>query len=432
MRRTDKTRLFFQFFAAIFMAVALLGSPVLMASALAQTQDTPYVVRDVKVDTIAASAVKAREKAFGEAQLKAFDVLAGRFMAAEDLAQFQKPDARVIAGLVQDFEVVSEQLSTKRYVGTYIFRFKESATARFFGHGPVSGYGDASIPTGYSSGLLVLPFYQEGDGQYLWDAKNIWLQAWKRNSGDVIIPTGDVSDLMDIQNGQALSYNPAALKRMKKRYGASDAVIALASLQPATPAQPLKVQLYRTDVKKPELGSTITIQAQGITTPDQILDTAVLETLAALRDNWKTEALPPTTLHANMPGTTPMATATLPSEQPGYDPSMPRALQGALQGAGQGAEQQANPPTSYTAAVSDYRTSVRFTDMAQWISMRRNLNGINGLSGVKIISLNRTEAVVDITYQGNADALKSNLAARGMAFNMAANGYILTATPQLQ
>ena len=38
------------------------------AAAFAQASDGAYIVRDVKVDILSESAVKARDKAFGEAQ----------------------------------------------------------------------------------------------------------------------------------------------------------------------------------------------------------------------------------------------------------------------------------------------------------------------------------------------------------------------------
>lgn len=414
MRRTDPTCSFLLFlFLAVF---ALCGQ------ALAQQQDTPYIVRDVKVDITAASAVKARDKAFGEAQMKAFEVLAGRFMMPEEVVTFQKPDAKTVAGLVQDFEIVSEQLSTKRYIGTYIFRFKEGATDRFFGHAPVVGYGE-----GVRGGLLVLPYYQENENQYLWDSKNIWFKAWTRAQDrvgeDIIIPLGDVSDLMDMQNGQATTYNPAALKRMKKRYGASDAVVALATLQPNSPSQPLQIKLYRTDLKEPEVGSTIVISAGGVTDADKVLDQAVQETLVALQDSWKAEAQAPTTLHDGLPQDPEAVPADSGYDAPLAYPGLPRALQP------DGAQIATTPAAQPNTAL---RTSVRFADMAQWISMRRNLNGIPGLAGVKIISLNRTEAVVDLNYHGTADVLKAQLGARGVAFNQAGGTYTMSATPTMR
>ena len=91
----------------------------------------------------------------------AFLKLATRFLSPEELTSYVAPDAKTIAGMVQDFEVVSEQLSTKRYVGIYTFRFKAHAANRYFNRSP--RYADTeAAPASNRAGLMILPFFQQG------------------------------------------------------------------------------------------------------------------------------------------------------------------------------------------------------------------------------------------------------------------------------
>lgn len=403
MPRTVRTIIFSLFLAFLAISPSVQAQP---------SGESPYVVRDVKVDIIAKSAVKAREQAFGEAQVKAFDMLLARFVAPEEIANFSKPEPQVIAGLVQDFELQSEQTSSRRYIGTFTFRFKEHATDRFFGHGPIGGFVQS-----VRSGVLVLPFYQDGESQYLWDARNIWFKAWSRVQNradnplgdDVVLPVGDVSDLMDIQNGQALSDNMAAIKRLKARYGASDSVIAIAVPQ-ANPQSPLIVQLYRTDLKKPELGSTITLSLTAPANTDQIMDRAVEETLSALRQNWKTAGAAPTDL-VSAPSDAAQAQPSAGMEPPLYDAQTAALIRGQ---AAPEAAPVVQAPSPAPAAVAPIRATARFRDMNQWFSMQQNLRSLPGLSGLRIVRLSRQEATVDLTYSGSPQQLQGQLSGRGI------------------
>jgi hypothetical protein len=104
----------------------------------AQLGDSAYVVRDVQVDTLAESSVKARNKAFLEAQVKAFAILSQRFGEAE---QVKTPEPKILAGMVQDFEVTNEQLSTKTVSRNLcLFGLRQGRPTVIFGHGPVSGF----------------------------------------------------------------------------------------------------------------------------------------------------------------------------------------------------------------------------------------------------------------------------------------------------
>ncbi len=109
-------------FFALALGILLAGGP---ASA------NSYTVEGVTVDAVAANAVQAREKALTQAQVKAFEQLAAQTLTPEELAVYTMPDADTIMALVQDFEVTNEQLSTKRYKGTFTVRFRPALAAQY-------------------------------------------------------------------------------------------------------------------------------------------------------------------------------------------------------------------------------------------------------------------------------------------------------------
>src|SRR5690606_41993112 len=82
-----------------FFALALLtlSTP---AAAQAPVTDEPYTIEGVSVDVTAGNAVKAREQALSEAQVKAFEQLAAQSMSEEEFAAYSMPDPDTVMALV--------------------------------------------------------------------------------------------------------------------------------------------------------------------------------------------------------------------------------------------------------------------------------------------------------------------------------------------
>ena len=125
-------------FLSIFLAFFVILCALFPANGVAQDVAEAYLVKDVEVDVLDESAVKAHDKAFELAEAKAFGILAERFKTIEKFSVDKVPSPKILASLVQDFEVVDEQTSFKRYRATYIFRFRPAAVRGFFGHGPTN------------------------------------------------------------------------------------------------------------------------------------------------------------------------------------------------------------------------------------------------------------------------------------------------------
>ena len=365
----------------------------------AQASEEAYIVRDVKVDILSDSAVKARDKAFGEAQKTAFMKLATRYLSPVELKGFVPPDAKTIAGMVQDFEVQSEQLSTKRYVGIYTFRFKAGAANRHFNHGP--RYTDAASELAVRrAALMVLPFFQQGTGPaVLWDArKNPWLQAWQKTSLDgnpaLVLPLGDVSDIMDVKDNQVTTYNPAGLKRILSRYEARDAVILVARFVQGE-KYPVVVDIYRTDRKPPLLLKSLQIEVGTSKTLGDLLTKAIAQSKEVLAGNWKLE-----TIVADEATVTEAAEAD--------EAAVPA------------------PAKPYRPLSGQVRVQTRFSSISEWLEVRRSLNSVPSLTGVKIVTLKSNEAIVDLSY-ADWPSLTNGLGAKGLTISgTGAGNYQLT------
>lgn len=302
---------------------------MIFCAAVPQALANPlYTVADVKVDVTAQSAVAAREQAFEQAQVDAFNTLAGRILPAERLAGFTPPDVNTVSAMIQDYEIGSEQLSTVRYVASYTFRFKESAARQYFGSMGADIYGaqaaftaigedqnalattaedseNLATSAGTPSGtLLILPFYEKSGNTMLWSPYNVWRNAWNKTGGAgsasaVQVPLGDLADVSDIKDDEAMNYDPAKLARMLERNAAVEAVIAIArpdealsrvSAEGDAAVGVLNVALYRTDMGTPQFVHDINVGASNSDTLGTLMDKAVREVKLALASGWKDKA----------------------------------------------------------------------------------------------------------------------------------------------
>lgn len=122
----------FDRFKPVFFGLVLAACLAFTAPALAQ-----YTVEGVEVDVTAANAVKAREEALKQAQVKAFEQLARTTLGEDGMASYTMPDADTVMALVQDFEVTNEQLSARRYKGTFTVRFRPALAQQYLAVRPV-------------------------------------------------------------------------------------------------------------------------------------------------------------------------------------------------------------------------------------------------------------------------------------------------------
>lgn len=371
----------YRIFAVLRIALIMLGLGC--AATGAQAAPSPaFTVTGVKVDVTADSAAAAREQAFAQAQQQAFRELADRLLPENEAASFKIPDDATISTLINDFEITEERLSAVQYVGTYTFRFNEKAVQNFFGVSGVS-YADVS-----SQPVLILPYYQWGSRTVLWGPENPWLAAWARAEErpgllPVVVPIGDVQDVADMGDSNALTYDPASLARITDRYGASETLVLIATPawgadQPETqvPAE-MRLMLYRTANGTPEMVQDFTVASQPADQPEALFDRAVEESQKMLQQDWKNK-----TLISNNPDST-------------------------------------------------IRARVRFTSMREWVETQQKLRRISGITDIKLLSLKPDQADIELLYRGNEERLQLALQQHSITLARPSANFIYDGMPEV-
>lgn len=328
-----------------------------------------FTVDNVRVDVTADNALAAREQAFELAQKKAFMELVDRLApSGGDKAAAENLDVSSIAAMIKDYEIVDEKISDVRYVGTYIFRFRSVAVKSFFS-GKSLTYTDLE-----SDPIMILPFYQVNGRYDLWSYGNRWKEAWNRVNGakslvPVVVPVGDLQDVSDMRDDQALTYQTHKLRSLTNRYGAKEAVIAVAvpdssliqSINGGGTAQgSLIINLYRTDGSRPVQASQFYVKADSGESHDALFDKAVKRVQSLLRDNWKAQT---------------------------------------MVNAGQ---------------VNKVMVRVAISSLQDWVQVEKKLNAVSAVDDVTLDSLTAGRAVVSLSYEGDLRRLQLALGKQGM------------------
>jgi hypothetical protein len=367
--------LFYKRFDQARTALYVLFMSFLLLPTMAQA-NALFIVSDVEVDVTAKSALEAREQAFAQAQVKAFDILAERMLPSDQRESFATPDPVTISTLIMDFEVTKEKLSNVRYVGTYKFRFKEAGVKKLFSNAGVS-FTDVA-----SKQLLVLPFYEHQGRLTLWSPYNVWMQGWNRIDGKnalvpVVVPIGDLSDVKDIGDDEAMSYSPSKLGNLLERYDSAEAVLAIArpdadfaiigkSGAPAVGS--LGIEIYRTDRQTPQRVQSFRVDAKGGETRDAMIDRAIADVQKILRQDWKDK-------------------------------------------------------TSISSTdLNNVQVRVPLENFQQWAETERVLRQVSGINAIALKSLSPRQAIVDLIYQGDDARLKLALQQSDISLTNAAAG----------
>lgn len=361
-----------------------------------------YTVEGVEVDVVAENAVKAREKAVDEAQVKAYQMLAERFLGAEAMKTFKTPDPITVSSLVQDFEVTKEQLSKKRYKGTYTVRFRPNT---FKGSMAAKGISYSDAP---KKPVLVLPFYQAGGRTVLWSDSNPWMNAWRSfaSTTATIVPLGDANDMAQVNDSDALEYDPVQVQELAQRYGADDVAVLLASPEPTATNGRVVVNVYKNGFEGPSFVQKLVVDQQAGENDVALYARAAEQARSLLGQNWKANAA--------------------------YNPAMPTQQQTETTVTTSSYNQSQIPVTQHPAAVPYTRTALgpskqyparaRFSSVQDWVRMKNTLDRVYGMQSVMIKSLKSREALLDMRYAGDVSALQLSLQNAGIMMRGAPDG----------
>jgi hypothetical protein len=360
-------------------ALLLLGALIETAPAAGEDQPDPYTVT-VKVDATADNAVEARRIARLDGQRQALAKAVAQLAGSPD-AKLPKLQDSTITDMVDNFEVANEHMSAVRYLADYTFHFRPARVRRLvqeagitLGGGGAAGNTAAGNTTAGNSRAgaaaengtsgkpaVILPVFRDGAVVVLWDDPNPWRDAWAQRparpgAARLTVPLGGVADLTVIDAPQAIAGKPEALDTIAAKNGGGDAIVALA-----------------------------TVERRG----DELVGLAVMVKRYQ---------------QGQLSGTQGETFSRNPGESEGD--FMQRAVGGTAVAIESGAKE--------VAAGSDLSASLTATvpisGLAEWVEVRDRLAAVPTVRKIDLLSLNRQQARIEITYSGTPDQLKSSLA----------------------
>ena len=189
-----------------------------------------YIVRGVSVDEISESAAVAQKIALKKGQEIAYSRLIKRIVPKREQSKLRGLRFSELVELVSGIDVVDEKSSAVRYLAKLIIRFNPSAMRIHLRNSGIQFAETKSKP------LIVLPVFRAQGTLQLWDSGNTWLKVWRRIPNDdglinFIIPKGDTQDIVAISAEQAVEGNKERLNSIVRRYGASGALLTVASVK---------------------------------------------------------------------------------------------------------------------------------------------------------------------------------------------------------
>ena len=207
--------------------------------------------------------------------------------------------------------------------------------------------------------MLVLPFYQAGSRTVIWDDPNPWREAWSDSRIEdglvpVRVPLGDLEDMRDVPGDRILGGSAKALNSITRRYGAGDAVFAIAFSKEdnPTPAKGMQVFLYRMRAGGAEYITTIEIAPRPGDTLKSLLDRGVQAVHAHLQREWKTQIV--------------------------SDPG----------------------------AKGEITVYVSLGDLRDWVRTREKLGQVKAIQNVELVALSRDEAKMQLRFRGGESRLR--------------------------
>ena len=348
--------------------MVLWAMPALMLWLLpgAAAMADPYTVTRVPISASGKSAAAAKQVAIAKGQRTAFRKLVTRLTRAADRTALAEPGKDDLQAMVISFSLAKEQPGPKNYRARLTVRFNPEEVRGFLSESGVPVAAQAAPP------VLVIPILKNG-GETLIGQDNPWTEAWEEmDLGNrltpILLPLGDETDL-PVSADSLLAGDAAALDRLKNSYAVSGVLVALAEITGKTG---IRASL-RGD--SPVGQVDFSKQFNGKPSLSAAMRSAAREYATRLEDRWKNASV----------------------------------------------IDEADGGGEFVAL------SVPFSGLNEWISIRKTLASIPGVSNMDVRAITARGAHVTLNYGGDIDRLIEALAQRNMRMTNAGDYWELRA-----
>ena len=341
-----------RFVTQIF-AAGLVGM-ALGAAALGQA----FTVSGVRIDAEASTALDAQRTALAEGQTRAARALINRMTLPEDRleADLAPISADVAAELIAGLQISDEQRSATRYRAIITVDFDPRAVRRYFDQAGLPFVQSQAAP------VLVVPVSEGADGAALSTAG--WYDAWAmggyRHALTPFVPLslqrspdGRLLSPPPVSTQQALSLDSGALEALADSYG----VNAVAVIRARAGADGVRIQ-----------GDILRFTAEGssveplpvVAAPD--FNTAAGRLVGRFEDDWKRASI------------------------------------------------------VRSGDTAELDVTVLFNSLREWKSLQSAVAGASLVQNARLDALSRSGAAMTLTYRGDREQVRAELAARGAIF----------------
>ena len=371
--------------------------------------DSVYTVRNLAVDSSAASAAEARSVALADGQRQAFERLIRRLVLAEDQVLLPVLELTQITALVDGYEIVKELVSSTRYRVNLIVDFNKFSVRKLLQQRKIR------FAETLSNDVLVVPVFDAGDGATLWFEPGDWRTAWlarPANEGLVplILPLGDVMDIAAIEAAEALAPSHEALLGLAERYGTQEVVVASVFL----------------DLPDLAVEDDLNVDAAGVNDASDapVDDAAETDVSNSGRVRGPVEGtILQLTIH-RVGATTLSTTSELlrGAQSESRESLLTRAVRRVVVHVENGWK-QAN--MLRFGRENEMHIMVPLKSLADWVETRRRLRELAVVVSVDLATLSRGQANVLLRYFGEKEQLMLGLAQSNLALNFESGDWVL-------
>ena len=340
--------------------VAFLGASASVAWAQA---GAVYTATGIDVD-VTGDVATLRDQAVLQGQRLGLQKVLAQIAPAERVQSLTLPSDEVISTWVQDFEIEQEKASATHYIGRFTFRFLADPVQQFLAGNNVA------FAQAQTKRVLVLPVYTDETGNStLWGPANLLLLPWGAKAPNaslvpLVLPSGDISDSTAVSATQALAGDTQRLAALAQRYGAAEVMVTEVK---AAPVGPDGMQSFA--VAATRYGRSATTQFTDTVSGDPATLEVLLGQTVDNTINW---------------------------------------VQGQVR------ETNLVDASRQTAMMVD----VPLTSLKQWVDIKKQLGGVPSLKSVRLVSLTKAMAVLDIAFLGDVPQFQRQLAQQDLALDV--------------